>query len=169
MTDDVVYLSDDFLTANSLELQPLEKGRIDGVIIYDEADVWITYNSNKDRTPDFTQKIKSAERYSYTLKSAEGSDGIPVTVQVECQTGAGNRSIKYHNEYGGYKYRTYPSSYNSQTTEYDIKTSPKSFKSCILSLRIKIENDGSYTDEQIKAREDEIFKSAVDNIIKYQG
>ena len=173
MADDVVYVSDEFVTINALEWQTFtvsEYSTLEGQRCYD-CDVSLDYNSHVYDVPSRpTERVKGIDSYSYKLKSSEDYDGIPVTVGVSARTGNDRANVKkYTNEYGGYKYRHYVSLNNSQISIYNIKTSPRAFKSCILTINIQIENDGSYTDEQVKAREEEIFKSAVDNIIKYQG
>ncbi|MDE6189192.1 MAG: hypothetical protein K2G37_02760 [Clostridia bacterium] len=176
MADDVVYLSDDFVTGNSLEWQPLElvtppQDLQPSGIVTPPQDVWLVYNSHKYDVPSYaTERAKGVESYSYRLKSSEDYDGIPVIVGVTASVkNDRNNRKKYINEYGGYKYRYYVDASDAERSVYNIKTTPKKFKTCILTISIKIQNDSSYTDEQIKAREEEIFKSAVDNIVKYQG
>ncbi|MDE6189191.1 MAG: hypothetical protein K2G37_02755 [Clostridia bacterium] len=167
MADDVVYLSDDFVTGNSLEWLPREFGPTSI-----STDVELEYNRRKYDVPIYvTKRAEVVYCYRYSLRSSTDYDGIPVIVHVMAKVGkdSGGNMRKYINEYGGYKYRYYIDASDAERSVYDIKTTPKKFKTCILTISIKIQNDSSYTDEQIQARSEEIFKSAVDNIVKYQG
>ena len=162
MEDDIVFLSDEFLTSNNLE-------RVGFLGNADYADyVWMHYNRYKvDYNPNFSARVENIDSCSYYLSSKEDSDGIPVTVEVYFSTKK-DKNHKYKQEYNGYKYCTDIESDGKLV--YYIKTTPRKRATCIVSLRIEIKKEvaSKYTEEQKNARIEQIFKSAVDNIVYYK-
>ena len=162
MEDDIVYLSDDFLMVNNLE-------RVGFLGNADYADkVMISYNSIKVN-PDFSARVENLDVCSYYLSSKEDSEGIPITIDVGFSTSKDkNKNHKYKQEYNGYKYCT--DIVLGDKLIYYVKTSPRKGATCIVSLLIEVKKDvaDNYTEEQKNARIEQIFKSAVDNIVRYE-
>lgn len=158
MGDDIVYLSDDFLTVNNLE-------RVGFLGNADYADsVMISYNGFKVN-PDLSARVENIDECSYYLSSKADSEGIPVNIDVYFSTKKDKK--KYDQEYKGYKYCT--GTVLDDDTVYYIKTTPRKRATCIMILRITVKEDvaDNYTEEQKKERIEQIFKSAVDNIQTY--
>ena len=161
MADDIVYLSDDFLTSNNLERVGF-LGNVDYV-----NDVMINYNVYKvDNTPNFSARVENLDGCSYYLSSKEYSDGIPVNVDVYFSTKK-DKNHKYNQEYNGYKYCA---DIVGDKYTYFVKTTPRKGATCIMTLRIFTKEDvaDKYTEEEKSARAEQIFKSAVDNIVYYK-
>ncbi|MDE7349424.1 MAG: hypothetical protein K2N53_07155 [Clostridia bacterium] len=83
MQDDVVYLSDEFMTENNLTL---ELGSV----------AYLFYNKKKVHNPDFTQRVEGIDEYYYGLKSKD-NDEMPVSVGVRGVVGEPmNVDVKYN-------------------------------------------------------------------------
>ena len=162
MADDIVYLSDDFLTSNNLERVGF-LGNVDYV-----NDVMIHYNVYKvDNIPNFSARVENLDGCSYYLSSKEDSEDIPINVDVYFSTKK-DKNHKYKQEYNGYKYCI--DIVLDNKLSYYIKTTPRKGATCIVYLSIEIKKDvaDNYTEEEKSARAEQIFKSAVDNIVYYK-
>lgn len=170
MKDNIVYLSNEFCEENQLFVLGIQrgivKGKPDGEII---GEVWISYNRKHVKNcEDYSAIAKNSESIRYSFSSKEDSKMIPADIQVYVYTKE-NKDINYEFEYGGYKYAKYESTDNKKC--YTIMTSPRKRATCRLALAISIKEDvaDNYTEEQKNARIEQIFQSAVDNIVLYQG
>ena len=161
MEDDIVYLSDEFLTVNNLERRILRKE-------IGKEEVWIYYDRNKlGYLSDISSRVENLSGCLYILNSKANSEEIPVNIDVGFSTSKDKSKYhKYKQEYNGYKYCT--SNVGDEYT-YFVKTTPRKGATCTMTLTIRIKPDvaSKYTEEQKNARIEQIFKSAVDNIVYY--
>ncbi|MBD5086526.1 MAG: hypothetical protein HDT32_04110 [Clostridiales bacterium] len=161
MEDDIVYLSDDFLTVNNLQRA--------GFLWKDDDvnNVMIEYNGYKvNPNLSLPMRVKNIDSCVYFLSSKDDGEEIPMNISVHFYTSK-DKNIKYDKEYNGYKYCV--SVYNKKY-DYIIKTTPRKGATCIVILTMAIKEDvagSSYTEEMKIARMEQIFKSAVENIVYY--
>ena len=95
MGDDIVYLSDDFLTVNNLE-------RVGFLGNADYADsVMIIYNGFKVN-PDLSARVENIDECSYYLSSKADSEGIPVNIDVYFSTKKDKKNPKIEGLLYGY-------------------------------------------------------------------
>lgn len=168
MNDNIVYISNEFCQENQLSIVGIQRGMYMGEP-YDEiiGEVEISYNrKSMKNSADYYTLAQNLESISYSFSSKEDSDLIPVDIRVFVFTKK-NKDVNYEYEYGGYQYTKEDLSVNEK--RYEIKTTPKKRAICRLYWSISISKDvaDNYTEEEKNARIEQIFKSAVDNIVYY--
>ena len=149
MSDNIVYLSDDFFEINNLEIDISGEYGINGVEVF--------YNVSKRK--------KSLSHCVFLIQSKEDSNEIPIEIVAHFSTKKdGVKEHKYEQEYNGYKYciETRIGKYPM----YYVKTIPKKGAVCTMSLTLYVKEDvaDKYSEEEKNARIEQIFKSAIDNI-----
>lgn len=157
MGDDVVYLSDDFISDYDFEKQSYPR---------EGEEVWLLYNKRKVVIDaDFSQRVENVESYYYKLKSKDSAQ-ISAAVSVHASVKK-YKDYKYDRSYGGYAYAAEEDFANRAAT-YIIKTTPKKRATCILTVEISLDRDDTaLTQEKTQERIEQIFKSAVENIVTY--
>lgn len=166
MQDDVVYLSDEFMTENNLTL---ELGSV----------AYLFYNKNKVHNPDFTQRVEGIDEYYYGCKSKD-NDEMPISVGVRGVVGEpANVDVKYNKKTSdGLKYGFtengeiyYKNGYLSKTIV--IKTYGRNAlinkNSCtlIVSVSMTAQEAQNHTDDELITKLDDVLTSALKYIQRY--
>lgn len=165
----IVYISEEFCDENNL----LPKGIYSGIFMGEPTgeivgEVAIHYNKKLEMDGnDYKTVADNLGSCTYSFCSKEDDGKIPVEINVFVIPGK-PKNAEYDLEYGGYKYSKTQSSVN--VISYRVLAYPTKRSKCNLDLEISIGQEGRdiYTQEQKSERMEELFKSAVDNIVLYQ-
>ncbi|MDE6605061.1 MAG: hypothetical protein K2K85_03445 [Clostridia bacterium] len=179
-TDTMLYLSDDFLYENDLDIAPvyayIYHSQTNG--FYNEylGDVVLEYDTNKIST-GFNRNIIKTDLYRYDLVSNSDNEDIPITVNVVGAVGANNKH-KYNKEVGnGDKYAVLDSElatyFNGIGKSYEIKGQVgkvgliKKYSRLKITVTVDAQNINDYTKEQIEERVDAVLASALEYVQRY--
>ena len=170
LKDNIVYISDKFIQENNLDIVAIYSGWYNGEPVGDIiGEVSIGYNGIPQMDwSDHALVAKNLGGVSYSFRSKQEDDKIPIEMEVNIFI-RNSKDAEYAYEYGAFKYAILNSSVNNK--EYSIKAKPRKRGRCQLKLNIAIKEDvaDKYSEEEKNARIEQIFKSAIDNIVLYQG
>lgn len=181
MQDDVIYISDDFLNENNLQLRSIYSGKYGPRL----GNVRLDYSDKKlvDSNTDFTGRVENMDSYTYELLVDNEYDdndipaSIPLTVEVKGSVGKRDDLTFDKTANGGYEYTIL----NMQETEenlskkcvvkFEEKISVFKKKYCSLEVSVSLSKNLSslygYSQEEIEKEFDKIISSAINNLTKY--
>ncbi|MDE6869753.1 MAG: hypothetical protein K2J75_03405 [Clostridia bacterium] len=179
-TDTMLYLSDEFLYENDLDIAPVYAynyhSQANG--FYNEylGDVVLEYDTNKIST-GFNKKVIKTDLYRYELVGQDSEGLIPITVNVVGAVGSSNKH-KYDKEVGnGDKYAVLDNELTVYFTgigkSYEIKGQVgksgliKKYSRLKITVTVDAQNINDYTKEQIEERVDTVLNSALKYVQRY--
>ena len=178
-TDSMLYLSEDFIDDNNLEIAPIYSSKPNSAIDFNDkylGDVVLEYNTHKIST-GFNQNVIKTDLYRYELISSSDNGDIPIRVNVVGAVGT-NKKHKYDKEVGnGDKYAVLDTELTKYFTgigkSYEIKGQVgkvgliKKYSRLKITVTVDAQNVNDYTQEQIEERVDAVLASALKYVQRY--
>lgn len=178
-TDSMLYLSEDFIDDNNLEIAPIYSSKPYSAIDFNDkylGDVVLEYNTHKIST-GFNQNVIKTDLYRYELISSSDNGNIPIRVNVVGAVGT-NKKHKYDKEVGnGDKYAVLDTELTKYFTgigkSYEIKGQVgkvgliKKYSRLKITVTVDAQNVNNYTQEQIEERVDAVLASALKYVQRY--
>ncbi len=178
--DAMLYLSDEFLDVNDLDITPVYAYdyHIQTNSFYNEylGDVVLEYDTNNIETA-FNRNVIKTDLYRYELVSSSDNGNIPIRVNVVGAVGT-NKKHKYDKEVGnGDRYAVLDTELTKYFTgigkSYEIKGQVgkvgliKKYSRLKITVTVDAQNVNDYTQEQIEERVDAVLASALKYVQRY--
>ena len=178
-TNSMLYLSEDFLDDNNLEIVPIYSSKPDSALDFVNnylGDVILEYNTHKIST-GFNKNVIKTDLYRYDLVSNIDDEDITIRVNVVGAVGA-NKKHKYDKEVGnGDMYAVLDNELTVYFTgigkSYEIKGQVgksgliKKYSRLKITVTVDAQNINDYTKEQIEERVDTVLNSALKYVQRY--